>query len=90
MDPLTLSLPPELEGFVRQQVDSGRYVTSGEVVREALELLRERFEQDEAKREWLRAEIQKGFDSGPATPLDMAEIIRAARMELSGLQDAAE
>ena len=81
MDSLTLSLPPELEGFVREQVDSGQYVTAGEVVRDALELLRERHEHNQTKLNWLRAEIQKGIDSGPATPLDFDDLKRRIRAD---------
>ena len=33
------------------------------------------------KLEWLRAELQKGIDSGPETPLDMGKV-RAAGLRL--------
>jgi len=36
-----VSLTPELEAMIRQQVDSGRYNNASEVVREALRLLDE-------------------------------------------------
>ena len=90
MAALTLALPPSLDAFVRQQVASGAYDTPVEVIRDALEQLQIKAEHDEAKRAWLRAAIQEGIDSGPTMPLDMAEIIRAARMEFTGMQDAAE
>ena len=57
---MNVSLTPELERFIREKVDSGRYQSSSEVVREALRPLEER----ERVREQLRAEIQKGVDSG--------------------------
>ena len=38
---MNVSLTPELQEFVRNQVDSGRYNSVGEVVREALRLLEE-------------------------------------------------
>lgn len=42
---LNVSLTPELNEFLQRRVDSGRYQTTSEVVREALRLL-ERQEQD--------------------------------------------
>jgi antitoxin ParD1/3/4 len=40
--PLNVSLTPELDAFVRDRVEAGRYVSSSEVVREGLRLLQER------------------------------------------------
>jgi antitoxin ParD1/3/4 len=39
---MNVSLTPELEQLVRQKVDSGRYLSASEVVREGLRLLEER------------------------------------------------
>jgi len=41
---INVSLPPELEAFVRQHVESGKYGSASEVVREALRLF-ESYEQ---------------------------------------------
>ena len=38
---MNVSLTPELDKFVAQKVDSGRYTSASEVVREALRLLEE-------------------------------------------------
>lgn len=38
---MNVSLTPELEAMIQQQVDSGRYTNASEVVREALRLLDE-------------------------------------------------
>jgi len=38
---MNVSLTPELEKFVAEKVDSGRYTSASEVVREALRLLEE-------------------------------------------------
>lgn len=56
---MNVSLTPELDRFIREKLESGRYRSSSEVVREALRLLEER----ERVREQLRSEIQKGIDS---------------------------
>ncbi len=39
---MNVSLTPELDKFVATKVDSGRYTSASEVVREALRLLEER------------------------------------------------
>jgi antitoxin ParD1/3/4 len=39
--PMNVSLTPELEKFVADKVDSGRYTSASEVVREALRMLEE-------------------------------------------------
>jgi antitoxin ParD1/3/4 len=62
------SLPPQLEGLVKQNVDSGQYKCSSKVVVEALWLLDARDRFREMQTEELRKEIQKGLDSGQATP----------------------
>lgn len=65
---MNVSLTPELEQFVRSKVESGKYITSSEVVREALRLLEERDRRFEMRLAETRREIQKGLDSGPAVP----------------------
>ena len=76
---MNVSLTPELEQYIRTKVDSGRYLSASEVVREALRLL----EQKEKRLEELRVEIQKGLNSGRSEPLNMEEIKAKARIRLS-------
>jgi antitoxin ParD1/3/4 len=80
---MNVSLTPELEELVRHKVESGRYLSSSEVMREALRLLEERDKLQELRREELRKEIRKGLDSGPAEPLDMEAVKAEARKRLS-------
>ncbi len=90
---MNVSLTPELEQLVSELVESGRYRSASEVVREGLRLLAVRDEADRAKLEGLRRLIQEGIDSGPAVPLDMDEIIataRAERLRLDATTGAAE
>jgi antitoxin ParD1/3/4 len=80
---ISISLTPELLSLVKAKVESGRYTSTSEVVREALRLL-ERADRLEAERiEGLRRAWQEGVDSGDAGPLDFAELRTAARHELA-------
>ncbi len=81
---ISISLTPELMVLIKAKVDSGRYISTSEVVREALRLL-ERSDRLEADRaEGLRRAWQEGVDSGDAGPLDFAELRAEARRELAG------
>jgi antitoxin ParD1/3/4 len=80
---ISISLTPELIGLIKAKVESGRYTSTSEVVREALRLL-ERSDRLEAERsEELRRAWQEGVDSGDAGPLDFAELRAVARRELA-------
>jgi antitoxin ParD1/3/4 len=57
---MNVSLTPELERLVAEKVESGRYTSASEVVREALRLLEE---QDQIKEQRL-AEIGQKIDRG--------------------------
>ena len=57
---VNISITPELDAFLQSRVDSGRYQTTSEVVREALRLLeRQEKERDEAFLQ-LKARLEKG------------------------------
>lgn len=78
---ISVSLTPELLNIIKAKVDSGRYTSTSEVVREALRLL-DRADQQEAERvKTLRKAWQKGIDSGDAGELDFAELRQAAKRE---------
>ncbi len=87
MSAMNVSLTPELDRFVREAVVGGRYQSSSEVVREALRLLHDRQQRDALKLDLLRAEIQRGIDSGAATPLDMTSIKERARAQFEQRSD---
>jgi antitoxin ParD1/3/4 len=75
---ISISLPPELIGLIKSKVDSGRYSSTSEVVREAFRLL-ERADQQEAERlKRLRRAWREGLDSGDAGELDFTELRRPA------------
>lgn len=58
---MNISITPELEAFIQKQVESGRYVTSSEVVREALRLLIDQEQLKQQKIEKLRQDIELGY-----------------------------
>jgi antitoxin ParD1/3/4 len=58
---VNVSLTPELDAFLQSRVESGRYQTTSEVVREALRLL-ERQERDrEEALAQLKAKLERGI-----------------------------
>ena len=76
---MNVSLTPDLEKYVQRKVNTGRYRSSSEVVREALRLLEERDQERAHQLTALKSEIQKGIDSGPSEPLDMSAVIAKAK-----------
>ena len=76
---MNINLTPQLEELVRQKVESGRYTSASEVVREALRLMEEKDQFREARLGQLRQDIQKGLDSGPSVAWSAADIKAAGR-----------
>ena len=66
--PASYNIGSRYETLVRELVQSGRYASASEVVRDSLRLLEEREEQRAAKLAVLRADIRKGVESGPGIP----------------------
>jgi antitoxin ParD1/3/4 len=84
---ISISLTPELMGFLKAKVDSGRYTSTSEVVREALRLL-ERTDRLAADRaEALRHAWREGVESGDAGPLDWSELRAASVAELDAARE---
>lgn len=82
--PMNVSLTPELEQFVSAKVESGRYNSASEVVREALRLL----EEHDAARAAQLAEFNEELGRRLAT-LDHGEAVApaAARARLQRKSD---
>lgn len=83
---MNINLSPQLEEMVRQKVASGLYSSASEVVREGLRLIEERDALRNMRLEALRAEIRKGLESGPATPLDIDDIKKRGRERRAALR----
>ncbi len=66
--------------FIRECVEAGDYNNASELVREALRLLKAQKDEQQAKLEHLRAELQKGLDdleAGRYVELSTEEDFRA-------------
>ena len=83
---MNVSLTPQLERFTRSLVESGRYRSASEVLREALRLLEDR----EAQGAVLRAEMQQALESGPAKPFDREELRGLVRARVAEAAAQAE
>jgi antitoxin ParD1/3/4 len=66
---MTVSLTPELEAFIASRVESGKFLSASEVVREGLRLLEEREERRGAELDRLRRDIQVGLEQARAGEL---------------------
>lgn len=71
---ISISLTPELVSMIRARVESGRYTSTSEVVREALRLLEAKDEQRADERARLRLAWAKGIESDEAGLLDFADL----------------
>jgi antitoxin ParD1/3/4 len=86
---MNVSLTPQLEALIKRKVESGLYGSASEVMREALRLLEAHDRLRSMRVEELRGEIQKGLDSGEATPLDMGAIKARGRQRLAAAREKA-
>jgi antitoxin ParD1/3/4 len=80
---ISVSLTRELVDLIKAKVDSGRYTSTSEVIREALRLL-ERSDRLETERiKSLRRAWKEGAESGDAGELDFAELRKRAHREFT-------
>jgi antitoxin ParD1/3/4 len=83
VEKLSIALTPEMAAAVRHAVASGEYASASEVIREALRLWKAHQAAREREVEELRRIWREGLESGPATPLDFAEIKAQGRSVLA-------
>jgi antitoxin ParD1/3/4 len=72
------------EAFIKAQIQQGRYASASEVIRDGLRALEDREKFRAMKLEALRAEIQKGADSGAAIPAETVFVTVRARIAQVG------
>lgn len=72
------NISPENEQFIQHELESGAYQSRGELLDQAVSLLKRRRD--------LQREIQAGMDSGPGVPAGevFAELERKARQLAAG------
>lgn len=73
-------LTPELEDLITRQVDQGNYPSPGEVVRDALRLLKEQLENREKRLAALKRDVTEGIEA-----LDRGDFEEYGSEELSEL-----
>lgn len=66
--PSSYVIGAHFERFIKRQVESGRYGSSSEVIRDALRLIEEREKIREAHIMNLRERLQEGIESGAGIP----------------------
>jgi antitoxin ParD1/3/4 len=82
--PSSYNIGSHYEALVRTLVESGRYASASEVMRDGLRLLEEREEQRQTKLAALRRAIQEGVDSGPGIPAEEVFAQLKARYRRNG------
>jgi antitoxin ParD1/3/4 len=88
---INVSLTPQLEELVRQKVDSGRYNSASEVVREALRLMDSYERVRESALNKLRDDIEAGWqqvEEGKVSDFDPEAVKRRGREKLARLRNA--
>lgn len=80
---ISISLTPELVSMIKARVESGRYTSTSEVVREALRLLEAKDEQQADERARLRRAWAAGVESDEAGLLNFADLRAEARRRLA-------
>jgi antitoxin ParD1/3/4 len=83
VEKMSIALTPELAAAVRAAVANGEYVSSSEVVREALRDWQLRRSLHQKELEDLRRLWQEGIESGTGTRADMQAIKTEARCRLA-------
>jgi antitoxin ParD1/3/4 len=68
--PSSYVIGDHFEGFIKQQIQQGRYASASEVIRDGLRVLEDQEKFRDMKLEWLRNEIQQGISSGAGRPIE--------------------
>ncbi len=87
--PSSYTLGEHYEKFVRELVESGRYNSASEVLRDGLRLLEDAEVLRNVRTKELKKLIQEGLDSGESEPWDVEEIMAEGRRRLAAKKNAA-
>jgi antitoxin ParD1/3/4 len=80
---ISVSLTRELIDLIKAKVDSGRYTSTSEVIREALRMLERNDRLETERLKGLRRAWKEGIESGDAGEIDFAELRKRTRRELT-------
>ena len=79
--PSSYVIGDHFKSFVKEQIRQWRYASASEVVRDGLRALEEREKLRAARIDALRAEVQRGAESGAAIPAD--QVFAAVRKRIT-------
>ncbi|MEY2926273.1 MAG: hypothetical protein RL367_750 [Pseudomonadota bacterium] len=68
----SFTLGNHFESFIKRELNTGRYASASEVVRDGLRLLEDQEALRHGRLDALRADIEHGASSGPGIPADQA------------------
>jgi antitoxin ParD1/3/4 len=68
--PSSYAIGDHFEKFIKAQLESGRYNSASEIVRDGLRMLEEREQLRQLQLDQLRQQIQDGVDSGVSIPAE--------------------
>lgn len=85
---MNVSLTPELEKYVQEKVETGRYTSASEVVREALRLLEQKDQDRERAVKAFQAQLDQGLAQADAGDLVDGEEVFAKIRQKSRLRRA--
>ena len=83
--PSSYTIGAHFEKFAKDLVASGRYASVSEVLREGLRMVEREERTRNEQLEWLRAEVEKGFEGEPE-PWDVEDIKRRGRERLAQMR----
>ncbi len=77
-------MPPELQSFVDQEIQTGRYRDANDVIRDGLALLKERESHDHARLNELREGIARGISEADRGELEDVDDTIVDRIRIAG------
>lgn len=86
--PSSYTIGEHFETMVKELIDSGRYSSASEVMRDGLRMVEEREQLRQIKLKALQAAIQEGLASGPSEPWDVEDIKAEGRRLLAARKGA--
>ncbi len=81
---MSITLPLEMARQVKEKVDSGRYASESEVIRDGLRALLER---DQVVERWLREDVTSAYDAHMAAP-ELAKPLPEVSRRLQAFMEA--